>query len=110
MPVMPVDASVERNAAGVAVAAVRAEVATVAVPEAANAAKVSSTINRWVDIVFPVNSGKLLTVLPPPKRVSTGVACVATEANTVLVAFGGNVEATVLGVAVLTFPVKQVDT
>ena len=97
------------SAAAVVVAAVREEVATVAPSEAAEAVS-SGTIMELQTIVVAVESGELLVVLPATKRVSAGVASVATEANTILVAFVGNVETAVLGVAVLTFPVKQVDT
>ena len=107
IPVQPRAARV--SAAAVVVAAVREEVATVAPSEAAEAVS-SGTIMELQTIVVAVESGELLVVLPATKRVSAGVASVATEANTVVVAFIGNVETVVLGVAVLTFPVKQVDT
>ena len=109
MPVSPVKTRPVRYAAGAAVAAIWGEAKTVAVPEAA-AAPESGTITRRFAIVVAVDCGELLIVLLPPKRVATGVACVAAEANTAIVAFRGNIEVAVLGVAVLTFPVKQVDT
>ena len=109
VPVPPVQTRATRlSVAAVVVATVWAEEATVLVPEATGV--VSGTINVLVDIVVAVKRRELLIVLDIPKRVSTGVACVATEANTVVVAFIGNLEVAVFGVAVLAFPVKQVDT
>ena len=94
VPGIPVETLAPGRAPAVVVATVRVEVTTAAPPEAA-AAMASGTITGR-DIVVPVNSGKLLPVLGPKRlsteRVSTGAACVATDAQTVVVTFGRNVE------------------
>ena len=95
--------------AGVAVATVRAEEATAVPPETVAVAIASGTIIVR-GIVVPVNSWELFIILTRPKQVSTGGSCVATDVQMVIVAFQCNIAVAVLGVAVLTFPVNQVDT
>ena len=110
MPVSPVKTGEAKHVANVAVATVRGEGTAAAAPPEATTAPVNCAVDSRPSIVVAVKSCELLTAMQLHKQLAIGVSCVATDVKTVLVAFVDNVEVAVLGVAVLTFPVKQVDT
>ena len=111
MPLLPDDALVRRHQTLTTVRRVRVEIEAGSEPESAAVVTPAVTwLIGWISelVVVAIYRWEFLATVMP-KRVAN-VSREATDVKAIVVALWCNVEVAVLGVAVLTFPVKQVDT